>query len=128
MLSVVALLTASPSSAQITLPSSPKCEGIIFVDSIYQQGRGGNNYEYYIQLRNGSDKPVNWGIEFGGFSSATVQIDHPNPRTGRLNAYSSTTIKFGKGTDGNINRGTVGLLFDSEFVIGNPHVNVKGCF
>lgn len=88
------------------------CQGKAFIDSVYQTGLGGNSYEYHIQIRNGNPEPVKVTLSFRQFPKeiSLFSADLPNVDLG---AYGSRTLKFGKGTNGNINMNTVKIGYDT---------------
>jgi hypothetical protein len=88
------------------------CKGRVFVDTVYQTGTGGQNYEYYVTIRNGTSAPLKWQLSFSGMPG-NVSLFSPVLPGGSLAAGRNETIKFGKGTTGNINLGTVKVQYDS---------------
>ena len=115
----MALAVASSAHAQ-----AGPCKGKVFIDSVYQVGLGGNSYEYYIQLRNATDKKASAKIEFHTFgSSVSLFTSSMIVPTG---PHASQKIKFGKGTNGNINAGTVKVLYDSPGM-SQPSITVNAC-
>ena len=94
-----------------TASAQTLCKGRGFIDSVYQTGLGGNNYEYFVQIRNQTGQPLKWELTFANFPRE-ITLFSPRLTGGTLGAYASETIKFGKGTNGNINTGTVAVLYD----------------
>ncbi|MGG5888424.1 hypothetical protein ACLF3G_14920 [Falsiroseomonas sp. HC035] len=114
-------LAPAPAEAQ-----TAGCRGRAFVDSVYQTGLGGNRYEYYVQVRNGTSAPLTVQLNFGGFGSNVSVFSAQLPGIA-LASNASQTIKFGNGTDGNINMGTVTVTYDMPPGNGRPAVSVTAC-
>ncbi len=105
---------------------SATCRNRVFVDSVYQNGLGGDRFEYMVQLRNGTANPVTLQLNFGGFGS-TVTLFSPQLVGITLPAHGSQTIRFGNGTNGNINMGNVSVVYDGPATAGRAAVAVSNC-
>lgn len=113
------------------------CKNKVFLDSIYQVGTGGQNYEYYIQVRNGTDKPLKSAVvTFAGFDNKTVtlfspRLDLKKPDGPVLGPWMThqPSIKFGTGTAFNIvvGVGVVALYDKDQPVQGKAAVRVTDC-
>jgi hypothetical protein len=113
-------------TAPLAEAQTPTCRGRVFVDSVYQTGLGGNRYEYFVQLRNGTGSAVTAQLNFGGFGQ-TVTLFSPQLPGIALGPNASQTIRFGNGTNGNINAGTVTVAYDAPAGAGRPTVSVTNC-
>jgi hypothetical protein len=120
-LGCVPLLAVAPAEAQ-----SPACRGRVFIDSVYQTGLGGGRYEYFVQIRNGTPALLTAQLNFAGFGPA-VTLFSPQLSGIALGANASQTIKFGNGTNGNINMGTVTVTYDAPAGSDRPTVAVTNC-
>ena len=120
---LVGLLWASAAQAQTP---SPQCRGRGFIDSVYQNGLGGTDYEYMVIVRNQTSSTMKLDLSFSGFPQ-TVTLFSPQLPGISLQAHASQTIRFGKGTNGNINMGTVAVLYDREVAAGRPGVVMSQC-
>lgn len=102
-----AALLATTASAQ-----APLCKNRGFIDSVYQVGLGGSDYEYYIQIRNQTSQPMRWELSFANFPK-DVTLFSPRLTGGTLQPFASEQIKFGRGNNGNISSNTVERQYDT---------------
>ncbi|MDO9500090.1 hypothetical protein [Falsiroseomonas sp.] len=102
------------------------CRGSIFVDSVYQTGLGGNRYEYFVQVRNGTPQTMGLQLNFAGFGDG-VTLFSPQLTGITLPAHGSQTIRFGNGTNGNIHMGNVTIAYDTPATGGRATVSVTNC-
>ncbi|NKE43658.1 hypothetical protein HB662_02645 [Roseomonas frigidaquae] len=102
------------------------CRNRVFVDSVYQNGLGGNRYEYMVQVRNGTSAPVTLQLNFAGFGS-TVTLFSPQLTGITLPAHGNQTIRFGNGTNGNINMGNVTVVYDGPATAARASVAATNC-
>ena len=111
---LLALVTLPLGLACITAnaQATTTCKDRVFIDSVYQNGMGGNNYEYFVQIRNQTSTPLKWTLNFQHMPK-TISLFSPQLTGGTLQAHASKTIRFGKGTNGNVNAGTVKVLYDT---------------
>ncbi len=119
--SVVALLGASVAQA-----NTPVCKGRGFIDSVYQNGLGGTDFEYMVIVRNQTSSSMKFNVSFSGFPES-VMLFSPRLPGVNLAPHASQTIRFGRGTNGNINTGTVAVLYDREVAVGRPAVVMTQC-
>lgn len=122
-----ALLSASlvmPFTVQAQSPGT--CKDVGFVDSVYQTGLGGSDYEYHVIVRNQGSMPMQWTLTFAGFPS-NVTLFSPVLTGGTLQPFSSETLKFGRGTNGNISQSTVTVGYDTP-PARRPSVTLSKCF
>ena len=122
-----ALLSAAlvlPFSVQAQAPGT--CQGVGFVDSVYQTGLGGSDYEYHVIVRNQGSTPMQWTLTFSGFPN-NVTLFSPVLTGGTLQPFASETIKFGRGTNGNISQSTVRVAYDTPPARG-PAATLSKCF
>lgn len=120
------LLPATIPQAEAQGAAQVVCRGSIFVDSVYQTGLGGNRYEYFVQVRNGTPMARGLQLNFGGFGDA-VTLFSPQLTGISLPAFGSQTIRFGNGTNGNINMGTVSVVYDGPATGGRATVAANNC-
>jgi opacity protein-like surface antigen len=109
--SVATLLLSAASAAHA---QSKVCKNKVFVDSVYQNSTGGKEFEYMLQLRNGTSAPLHWQINFRNLP-ANVSAFSPQISSGSdtLGPHQSKTLRFAKGTNGNINTNTVQVGYDA---------------
>jgi len=119
-LSLMAATLVCPLSAQ-----AAACKGNAFIDSIYQNGMGGNRYEYFAQVRNQTNKPIRMDLVFASMPK-TVTLFSPSLPGITLQPYASQTIRFGNGTNGNISTGTVTVAYDNA-PAGRPSATLRNC-
>lgn len=119
-----ALAAAAPGSAQAQPAST--CQGRAVIDTIYQTGLGGNNYEYFFNVRNATRGSLTVDIAITGFP-AGVTIFSPSLPGIPLGGYATrSAIKFGRGTVGTINVGTVARVYDAPAGAG-PTIRLTNC-
>lgn len=102
------------------------CKGRGFIDSVYQNGLGGTDYEYMVIVRNQTSTPMTLKLDFRGFPG-TVTLFSPTLPGIKLTPFGNQTIRFGRGTNGNISAGTVAVLYDGEVAAGRPAVVMSQC-
>lgn len=118
---LVGLLGASLAQA-----STPVCKGRGFIDSVYQNGLGGTDFEYMVIVRNQTSSSMKFNVSFSGFPDS-VSLFSPSLPGVTLAPHASQTIRFGRGTNGNISTGTVAVLYDREVAVGRPAVVMAHC-
>ncbi|MBU8541093.1 hypothetical protein [Falsiroseomonas tokyonensis] len=116
-----ALLPATAPQAQ-----GAACRGRVHVDSVYQNGTGGNRYDYMVQIRNSTGGPLTLQLAFAGFGT-NVTLFSPQLAGISLQPNASQTIRFGNGTNGNINLGSVAVVYDTAAAAGRATVAVTNC-
>ncbi|MDP3416964.1 hypothetical protein [Falsiroseomonas sp.] len=102
------------------------CRNRVFIDSVYQTGLGGNRYEYFLQVRNGTPIPVSLQINIGTMFP-TVSVFSPQLSGINLPAHGSQTIRWANGTHNNISLGTVSVVYDAPATGGSPTIAVNNC-
>lgn len=102
------------------------CRNRVFIDTVYQDSLGGNRYEYFVQVRNGTNAPIRTNLNFAGFGPTVTLFSASLPDI-NLAAHTNRTIRFGNGTNGNINSGTVALSYDTPAGGGRPTVTAVNC-
>lgn len=97
----------------------------MYINTIYANGTGGQNYEYFIHIRNATGNPIRANIVMGGFPRAVTLFSpqFPDVRTAGNNQQA---IRIGRGTSSDINSGTVDLLYDRTGS-GKPYVSLTNC-
>ena len=120
---LAAIGLASQSQAQT--PANA-CRGRVVVDTVYQTGVGGNNYEYFINLRNATRGALTVDVTFSGFP-ATVTLFSPSLPGIAIGANATVSnTKFGRGTWGQVNTTTVARVYDAAAGSGPP-VRLTNC-
>jgi hypothetical protein len=102
------------------------CRNRVFVDSIYQTGLGGNRYEYFLQVRNGTANPVTLQINIGT-QYPNVSVFSPQLSGIALSAHGNQTIRWANGTNDNISSGTVAVVYDGPATGGTPTIAINNC-
>jgi hypothetical protein len=102
------------------------CQGRVVIDTIYQTGTGGNNYEYFIHVRNATRGALTADVNFSGFPGTVTlfSLSLPGIPIGANATVSS--LKFGRGTSSQVNTGTVARVYDAVPGAG-PTVRVTNC-
>jgi hypothetical protein len=115
---------AAPQTAQAQAAAT--CQGRVVIDTIYQTGLGGNNYEYFIHLRNATRTALTVDVTFTGFPG-TVTLFSPSLPGIPIGANATrSSLKFGRGTNGQISTGTVARVYDAAAGAG-PTVRLTNC-
>lgn len=128
MIRLLSLATLTFIAAAVAMPLSAQaaaCKGRAFIDSIYQNGTGGSNYVYFAQVRNQTNKTIRMDLVFASMPK-TVTLFSPSLPGITLEPYASQTIRFGNGTNGNINTGTVTVAYDNA-PAGRPSATLRNC-
>ncbi|WP_159992672.1 hypothetical protein [Roseomonas sp. 18066] len=113
--------TAGSSAAQ---PANA-CAGKMFIDTVYPQSTGGNNFDYFIQIRNQTNATVVADVLLGGFPTGVTLFSPQLPGV-PTPAWQSQQIRIGRGTVAQINPGTVDRLYDRAGS-GKPFVTLRNC-
>lgn len=114
---------AAPAQAQ----NASTCQGRVVIDTIYQIGTGGNNYEYYLYLRNATRMVITVDVTFTGFQGRDVTLFSPSWPAIPIGANATASnLRFGRGTNGQINTGTVARVYDAAPGSG-PTVRLTNC-
>ena len=118
---LIGLAIAQPAAAQ----SMGQCAGRVFIDAIYQNGLGGNEFAYFYQIRNGGPTEAVAVVEFGGFGN-DIRLNATRIEV-RLAPFSTLAHQnFGRGINGNVTQQTVGTLYDGA-PAGGAHIRVSNC-
>ena len=126
-LAALAGLTALPQLAQAQAPTT--CQGRVVVDTIYQTGTGGNNFEYFIHLRNATRGSLTVDVTFSGFAGVSPAVTLFSASLPGIPIGANATIsslRFGRGNNGQINTGTVARVYDVAPGSG-PTVRLTNC-
>ena len=123
-----AVLAAIGMTGQAQAQASPTtCQGRVVVDTIYQTGIGGNNFEYFIHLRNATRARITADVTFSGFPAGAVTLFSPSLPGIPIDANATrSSLKFGRGTNGQISTGTVARVYDAAAGAG-PTVRLTNC-
>jgi hypothetical protein len=118
----LAAAAAAPAQAQ----NANTCNNRVVIDTIYQSGTGRNNYEYYVHLRNATRTALTLDVTFSGFPG-TVTLFSPQLPGIPIGAHATrSSLKFGRGTNGQISTGTVARVYDAA-PGGGPTVRLTNC-
>lgn len=112
---------AVPAAAQ----TGTQCQGRAVLDAVYQVGLAGGRYEYFLMLRNATAQRLVAEIAFSGFP-ANVQLFSASLPGVVLAPRATQSIRFGTGTNGNINLGTVQRVTDAAAASGAT-IRLRGC-
>ena len=113
-----AALAAIGLAGQASAQTANTCQGRVVIDTIYQTGTGGNNYEYFIHLRNATRSAITVDVAFSGFPG-TVTLFSPSLPGIPIGANATrSSLKFG--------RGTVARVYDAAAGAG-PTVRLTNC-
>jgi hypothetical protein len=122
---LAALMAAAPLQ-QADAQGQTSCAGRVVIDAIYQTQTGGNHYEYFFSLRNGTRGAVTVDVAITGFP-AGVTLFSPSLPGIPLGGYATrSAVRFGRGTSGNIGNGTVTRAYDASPGSG-PTVRLTNC-
>jgi hypothetical protein len=122
------LVMAASAAAPATAIAQPAlCRGKLFFDSVYQQSSG-DQFNYTVAIRNGTNVPLGWRLQFGGFGPK-VSLFSPQLDSGatKLAPHTQTTIKFGSGTLNTVGSASVKQLFDVAPPPGAMAVTLSNC-
>ena len=89
------------------------CMHRVVIDTIYQTGIGGNNYEYFFHIRNATTSGITVDVSFSGFPGNVALFSPSLPGIPMAPYATRRSIKFGRGTNGQISVGTVARVYDS---------------
>lgn len=117
---VSVLPLATPARAQAT-----SCANKAFFNSIYVVGTGANTFEYFFQIQNRSRTVIHADVRLGGFPRDVTLFSPALPGIS-LAPYEQKSVRFGRGTNANINMGTVASLADTTGS-GRPYVSASNC-
>lgn len=118
-----ALPQAALAQAQTT------CQGRAVIDTIYQTGTGGNNFEYFVHLRNATRGPLTVDVTFSGFAGLSPAVTLFSASLPGIPIGANATIsglRFGRGNNSRINTGTVARVHDVAPGSG-PTVRLTNC-
>ncbi|MBY0336696.1 MAG: hypothetical protein K2X11_08785 [Acetobacteraceae bacterium] len=125
-LAAAAALAAGFATPGTASASANACNGRVFVDTVYQNGMGGNQFDYYFHLRNGTGQRLQADVTFSGFPH-NARLDAAERRALRMDPYATLSrLKFGSGTNGNIGSQTVRVVYDGQASHG-PTIRVRNC-
>lgn len=123
---LAAAILAASAIAPVQAQTPNTCQGRAVIDTIYQSGVGGNNYEYYFNVRNATRGSLTVDVTITGFPD-TVALFSPSLPGIPLGSYASrSALKFGRGTNGNISVGTVARVYDAGAGAG-PTIRLTNC-
>ncbi len=120
-------LAALPQGAQAQPVTT--CNNRVVIDTIYQTGTGGNNFEYFIHLRNATRGALTVDVTFSGFNGLTPPVTLFSPSLPGIPIGANATIsslRFGRGNNNQINTGTVARVYDAAAGTG-PTVRLTNC-
>lgn len=125
MMAAAALLMAGL-AGQAQAQATNTCQGRAVIDTVYQTGVGGNNFEYFIHIRNATNRAITVDVTFTGFPN-TVTLFSPSLPGIPIGANTTrSSLKFGRGTWGQVSTGTVARAYDANASTG-PTVRLTNC-
>jgi len=114
--------------------AADECRGRMFINSIWPAGTDEDGYDYIVQIRNNTDKPLSADIVLGDFGEKITipAITIPSKPVAPWQTYQT---RIGTGKDPNINPGTVRFLYDQPASpppgtggpAGKPYVSLQNC-
>lgn len=123
-LAVLAGGIAAPQGAQAQPVTT--CNNRVVIDTIYQTGIGGSNYEYFIHLRNATPAALTVDVSFTGFPGNVTVFSPALPGIPIGANATRSSLRFGRGTNGQISTGTVARVYDAPAGAG-PTVRLTNC-
>jgi len=99
---------------QVQAQASNTCNGRIVIDTIYQTGTGGNNFEYFIHLRNATRQALVVDVHFSGFPLGVTLFSTSLPGIPLGPNATISSLRFGRGTNSQINTGSVARIYDAS--------------
>lgn len=124
ILAATVLVGAAAGPAQAQSPNT--CNNRVVIDTIYQTGTGGNNFEYFLHLRNATRGRVTVDVTFTGFPG-NVTLFSPSLPGIPIGANATiSSLRFGRGTNGQIGTVTVARVYDAAAGAG-PTVRLTNC-
>jgi len=100
------------------------CRAKLVIDSVYQKGLGSGKYEYFLQIRNATDQPLHWQLNFKDLPSGVrverSEISGQEPLAG----HASKTLRFGAGTNAGINVTSVSIGYD----VNGKNITASNCY
>lgn len=105
------------------------CQGRVVIDTIYQNGMGGNQFEYFIHLRNATPRALTVDVTFSGFAGMSPGVTLFSASLPGIPITANATIsrlRFGNGQNSNIGVGTVARVYDVAAGSG-PSVRLTNC-
>ena len=123
---IAALALAALPLGIASAQTATTCNGRVFIDTIYQTGTGGNNFEYFIHLRNATRTRLTVDVTFTGFPN-TVTLFSPSLPGIPIGANATiSSLRFGRGTYNQVNISTVQRAYDVAAPAG-PVVRLTNC-
>lgn len=119
-------LALLPIAAPQAQAQSSLCVNRVVIESVYRTGLPGNRFEYFVYVRNHTNRLTTLRLDFTGFDS-TVTLYNLSQSNIHLLPYATQFIRFGEGTNGNINNGTVTKAYDTRPAAGRPSVTAVNC-
>lgn len=113
---------AAPAQAQ----NSNTCNNRVVIGTIYLTGTGGNNYEYFIHLRNATGQRLTVDVHFSGFPMGVTLFSPSLPGIPIGANATISSLRFGRGSNNSINTSTVARIYDASPGAG-PAVRLTNC-
>lgn len=124
ILAVTLLVGAAAAPAQAQ--NANACQNRVFIDTIYQSGTGGNNFEYFLHLRNATRARLTVDVTFTGFPGNVTLFSPSLPGIPIGPNATISSLRFGRGSNGMISTGTVARTYDAAAGAG-PTVRLTNC-
>ena len=90
-----------------------------------EQG-GGKNFDYFIQLKNVTDKTYVLDLKFDKFPEST-RLYAPVQKNVKIKAKKNQTIRFGTGINNNVSPASITVQVDKEKVGKKPTISIVNC-
>lgn len=78
-----------------------------------EQG-GAKNYDYFLQIKNPTDKDVYADVKFDNFPDA-MRLYSPSQNNVKIKAKKSQTLRFGTGINNNVSTNTITVQVDKLY-------------
>lgn len=123
---VAATLAMIGMAGQASAQTANTCQGRAVIDTIYQKGIGGSNYEYFFNVRNATRSALTVDISITGFPAGVTLFSPSLPGLPMGSYATRSALKFGRGTNSNISVGTVARAYDAAAGAG-PAIRLTNC-
>ena len=123
----VAQQEAPAAAASSAAATDTSCKNKIQVTNLSgtEQG-GGKNFDYFIELKNMTDKTYVLDVKFDKFPEST-RLYSPVQENVKVKAKKSQTIRFGTGINNNVSVATITVQVDKDKVGKKPTISIVNC-
>lgn len=133
VISAVVMMCVTTAGSDLAHAGTPHegslCKGNVVIDTVYQtqvKGSGEPSYEYFFQIRNPKNIAVKSSVELGGFPGTVSLFSRSLPGIG-LDGNQNRRERFGKGSNSQINSGSVKVYYDVRMSTPGPYILVTNC-